>query len=507
MTMGSVTQSPAISLRKASKYFSGYAALGDVDFDMFGGEIHMLLGENGAGKSTLVGILTGVLSLDKGSMRINGADIDKHTPANARLHGISVVHQQLRLADDLTVAENIFLGKELTSGPFLNREEMRKQAKARLIRLGSDIDPNLEVGALSLAQKQLVEIAKALDDQVGILLLDEPTASIGEEETRKLFRNLVGLKADGWAILYITHRMTEVDEIGDRVTVLRNGRRISTHAIRETNYPALIKDMVGREIGIPYPAKGTGRGEIVLEVSKLVNRTRSVKDVSLTVAAGEIVGVAGLVGSGKLDLAKCVIGLEPKASGEISLCGEKIDSMTLRSRLSAGLAIMPEDPRRTGLALTLTVSDNVMLELMAIGLDKDLGFVRQNEINRSCEALIQDLNVMPRSTAVEAGQLSGGNQQKLMLARALTRPRRLLVALEPTAGVDIGAKELIYSRLRALCNEGLAILMISSDLEEIIGMSDRVYVMHAGRIQNELSSELITHEKVVGASFGHVAAA
>jgi ABC-type sugar transport system ATPase subunit len=486
-----------------TKRFAAVTALSDVSLGLYPGEVHVLLGENGAGKSTLVNILAASFSADEGRLLIRGHEVRHHSPANARREGINVVLQEFSLAPTLTVTENLFLGREVRRRGLLSRREMRTQAAEKLKAIGGGIDPAAEVGALPRAEQQLVEIVKALLGNPGVLLLDEPTAAISEAEANRLFGIVDRLKAEGWAVLYITHRMEEVRRLGDRVTVLRDGRSISTYRLDAVDDARLIRDMVGRDLSAVYPAKAVTTGQILLSLEQVSSTDGKVKNVSLDVRAGEIVGVAGLVGSGKSELAKLVVGMAASSAGSLSVCGQRFERPNPRTMMAAGIGFMPEDRRREALALERSVEENITLEVVGDRRYSPAGFTRTSRLRALAAELAERVDVRPRNVDREVGALSGGNQQKVVLARALTRERKVFVVAEPTAGVDVGARQEIYSQMRLLCEGGAGVLMVSSDLEEVVGVADRVYVMNGGRIQAELIGDQINNEAVVAGAFGH----
>jgi len=485
------------------KQFGSVRALKGVDFSLYPGEVHVLLGENGAGKSTLVNTFLGTYTPDEGTIAIRGSVIPHHNPAIARASGINVVLQDFSLAPTLSVAENLFLGREPLRGGMVSQRLMRSRALELLERLGGGIDPAAEAGSLPRAEQQLLEIAKALVGKPGILLLDEPTAAISEDESERLFTIVDSLREEGWAILYITHRMEEVRRVGDRVTVMRDGAKVSSYPLEEVEDPTLLNDMVGRELNEVYPHKTGGIGDALIEIDGVSSANRRVKNVSLNVRAGEIVGVAGLVGSGKSDLARMILGLEGTIEGSYRIAGTTVSRPTPKRMLNLGVGFMPEDRRREALALQRSVEENITLEVVGTPKFSPLGFLRGGKLKELALRLIERTDVRPPLPGREAGALSGGNQQKVVLARALTKERRVFVVAEPTSGVDVGSRQQIYAQLRELCDDGAGVLAVSSDLEEIIGIADRIYVMNSGVITTELTGDRITPEAVVAGAFGN----
>ena len=500
-------QEPVVSLRDIVKTFGAVKALGGMSLDLYPGEVHILLGENGAGKSTLVSILLGNYQPDSGTITVRGSDVLHHSPAHARKLGINVVLQDFSLAPTLSVTENLFLGREVKKFGLVDNGKMKAIARDKIGQLGGEIDPEAECGSLPRAEQQLVEITKGLLGTPGILLLDEPTAAISEREADRLFKIIDRLRDEGWALLYITHRMEEVRRLGDRVTVMRDGRFISTNTLDELSEERLINDMVGRELAAVYPDKAENNGPPLLEVEDLSTADGKVTQASLRVCQGEIVAVAGLVGSGKSELAKAILGLLPLSSGHVLVGGKKYTRPNPRDMIQSGIGFMPEDRRREALALDLSVQENIALEVNRAKKYNTLGLIYGSKIRALAQALAKRLDIRPRSVTAEVRALSGGNQQKVVLARALTRDRSVFVVAEPTSGVDVGARQEIYANLRKLCRDGAGVLMISSDLEEVVGLADRVYVMNGGRVQVELVGNQITNEAVVAGAFGHAAGA
>jgi ribose transport system ATP-binding protein len=497
---------PIVALTGVTKRFGAVTALKDMSFDLFEGEVHVLLGENGAGKSTLVNTLIGSFGPDEGTLAIRGEIVRRHSPANARRAGINVVLQDFSLAPTLSVAENLFLGREPLRAGLVDRAAIIRRATELLESLGGTLDPRAEVGTLPRAEQQLVEITKSFVGVPGVLLLDEPTAAISESEANRLFAIVDRLRGEGWAILYITHRMEEVRRLGDRVTVMRDGMKISTYAVSEVTDQKLVADMVGRDIAGIYPAKSTGAGEKVLVLGSVSSADGRVADIDLTVRSGEIVGIAGLVGSGKSELARLILGLSDTWSGTYTVAGTTVTRPNPRRMIELGIGFMPEDRRREALALQRSVEENITLEVVGTRVFSPFGFLRRRALREVAVELMDRTDVRPRTHATEVGSLSGGNQQKVVLARALTQNRSVFVVAEPTAGVDVGARQQIYAQLRRLCEEGAGVLAISSDLEEIVGIADRIYVMNGGRIHVELVGSAITHEAVVAGAFGHATA-
>ncbi|OCC04486.1 D-xylose ABC transporter ATP-binding protein [Labrys sp. WJW] len=484
-----------VSLRDISKSFSGVKVLRDVNFDVRPGEVHALLGENGAGKSTLIKVIAGVHQPDTGTLTVGGETVRFTSPRHARRHGIATVYQELLLFPELTVAENIFLGnapRQKWGG--LDWSAMRLRARQLLDSLDShDLDVDAKVGTLSVANRQRVEIAKALSQDARLLIMDEPTAALVEADVRRLMSVVKKLRERGVAIIYVSHRMPEIFELADRVTVLRDGSYIGTRDIGEVTEGLLVSMMVGRSIEQLFPKVEAPLGEVALELRD-VSYGRKVQNVSLSLRAGEILGLAGLIGSGRTELALTVFGITPASTGEILVNGRKVTIDGPRKARDLGIAYVPEDRGSQGLVRPMTIRENVsmaVLDKMSNGFAIRFG----DEIRRSVEA-IKRLGIRTRGPEQIVGQLSGGNQQKVVLAKWLEANPRILIMDEPTRGIDVGAKAEIYALMGRLVQQGVAILMISSELPEVLGMSDRVLVINGGRIVAEFDRSQATPDAV-----------
>lgn len=475
---------PALDMRAISKSFSGITALDGVDFDCQAGEVHALCGENGAGKSTLMKILGAVYRPDSGQLRIGGQITDFKHPREARVAGISIVHQELSLMPFRTVAENVFAGREPTRHGLLDRTRMQQRTEELLRRLGSRISPSAQVSTLSIAEQQLVEIAKALLLDAKVLVMDEPTAALDDRDARALLDLIDKLRAEGVAIVYISHRMPEVMAIANRVTVLKDGRKIWTRSRRDVDVDAIVTAMVGRDINEFFPAAGhSGPGNILLEVSGGSNA--SLRNIDLCVCAGEIVGVAGLEDSGKAALAQAIFGDDPLTEGTILVEGNVVSINSPRQAIAAGIGYLPGDRKREGLVLRQSVRDNALLTLQ--GMAQAFSRPHRPGLTRAeTDLALKTLDVRAGDYGQEIGTLSGGNQQKAIVSRWLAQAPKVLIFTEPTRGIDVGAKASIYEIMRRLADSGHAILMISSDLPEVVGVSDRIVVLHQGRISGEL---------------------
>jgi len=467
-----------VELHGIDKSFAGFAALKGVDFDVRAGEVHALLGENGAGKSTLIRIIAGAHVPDRGEIRIGGEVVRLSSPRDARRRGIATVYQELLLFPDLTVAENIFLGKAPRRWGRIDWAAMRAKARALLEDLDSrDLDVDAKVGGLSVASRQRVEIAKALSQDPRVLVMDEPTTSLAQGDVERLMAIVRRLRERGVGVVYVTHRLQEIFALADRVTVLRDGARIGTRPIAEVTEAGLISMMVGRPIDQLFPKLDAPLGKTLLEVKGLSYR-RAVRDVSLSVRAGEILGIAGLVGSGRTELALTLFGITPATSGEIRVDGKAVVIDSPRVARDLGIAYIPEDRGLQGLIRTQTLRENVSLPVLdrisyATIVD------RRAEERRAREA-IDRLGIRARGTDQIARQLSGGNQQKVVVAKWLGTEPRILIMDEPTRGIDVGAKAEIHALMSKLAQQGLGIVMISSELPEVLGMADRVLVMSGG---------------------------
>ncbi len=486
-------------MRGIAKAFPGVQALAGVDLDVRAGEVHILLGENGAGKSTLMKILSGGLRRDDGDIEIDGRAALLDTPRAARDARIAIIHQELALVPEMTVAENIYLGRAPTRVGMLDHGPMVRGAAALLAQLGASIDPNELVGALSIAQQQLVEIARALSLDAKILIMDEPTSALTERETARLFETIRGLTVRGVAIIYISHRLDEIFAIGDRITVLRDGRHVVTQPIDMADRRELVRLMANRDVDELVPASARTMGKAKLRVEKL-SHGRSLHEVSFTVRAGEIVGFAGLLGAGRTEIARAVFGLEPIDGGTVYVDDTAVTIRSPRDAIAAGIGFVTEDRKREGLVLSRSVRDNVALPILS-RLAK-LGIVRSRHEHATAEAAVRDLRIRTPSVKQLAQNLSGGNQQKIVLAKWLATGARILFLDEPTRGIDVGSKQEIYLLINELAANGVAIVLMSSDLPEVLGLSDRVLVMREGRIAGEFTRADATPERVMACAVG-----
>jgi rhamnose transport system ATP-binding protein len=488
-------------LRGISKRFGATQALADVSLDLLPGEIHALVGENGAGKSTLVKILAGVHQPDSGTILLDGQPVEIAGPAEARRLGIAVVHQEPRLFPDLTVAENVFIGHAPAGWlGSIDWGATRRAAVALFAELDVQFDVNAPVRGLSMADQQLIEIAKSLSVEARVLILDEPTASLSAHEVERLFAIVRRLRQRGVAILFVSHRLDEVFALCDRATVFRDGRHVVTMATSALTTADLVRHMVGRSVSL-FPKVETPIGDILLEVEGL-SLAGSFRDVSFTVRSGEIVGFAGLVGAGRTEVARVLFGIDRRDSGEIRLGGTAVDFTSPSAAMTAGIAYVPEDRHQDGLVLDFTIAQNVTLPILPRLFPRLL--VRA--ATERAVAADQTRQFQVRMTGVDqlVGALSGGNQQKVVLAKWLASKPRVLILDEPTRGIDIGAKVEVHRIISELAASGLGIVLISSDLPEVLAMSDRILVMHEGRIAAEIDRAEATEERVMYAATGSV---
>jgi ribose transport system ATP-binding protein len=488
-----------LEMKGISKQFPGVRALTDVSIDLAAGEVLGVVGENGAGKSTLIKILAGDYRMDEGEILINGKKVDFHSPSDASDLGIQVIYQELITLDTLTVAENLFVG-HLPLRPGLGIVDWgaaNETARAVLARMNIDIDPRTVVGDLTVHQKQVLEIAKAINKKASILVMDEPTAALGEEDTRSMFKIIKSLKEQGVGIVYISHRLKEVFEITDRVTVLRDGAKIGTVRTADAEMQQLIEMMVGRELAEFYPKRDLPVGEVLMEVKNLtINGI--IEDVSFTLRKGEIVGLFGLLGSGRMNVLRALYGLDQYNGGTITVRGESAAISGPNAALARGIGYMPIDRKLEGLALTLSVMNNITMA----NIDKVGGgiFLSRSTERRKAEKWVKDVSIRTPDITTDVNSLSGGNQQKIVLAKLLETGSRIFLMNEPTRGIDVGAKVDIYQMMESLCEAGAGIVMISSELPEMLSMADRIIVIARGRITAEYSRQEATQEKLLAAT-------
>jgi ribose transport system ATP-binding protein len=492
---------PLLRIQAAFKSFPGVAALQAVDFDLRAGEVHVLIGENGAGKSTLIKLLSGVYAADGGRFFLDGTEVAIGSVRRAQELGVATIYQEMNLLPELTVAQNIFLGREprRAGGLLVDAASARRRSGELLASLGQHLDPDTPVKSLSVPQQQMVEVARALSMAARIVVFDEPTDTLAEKETEALFRTIRVLKARGIGIIYISHRLEEIRQIGDRVTVLRDGHRIGTLDAAEARTEELIRMMVGRELGQQFPRRRRPPGEPALELRHL--RLGDVlHDVSLTVHRGEIVGLSGLVGSGRTALARVIFGIERPDSGEIRVFGQPVRIGSPYAAARLGLAFLTEDRKALGLFQIRPVSDNIILAAVRrLFPGWWIGAARERAV---AQDYVSRLRIQTPSLGQLVQFLSGGNQQKVVLAKWLATKARIFILDEPTRGIDVGAKREIHRLMDDLVAEGTPILMISSEMPEVLGMSDRIYVMRDGRLVGEYRSEDATQERLMKSAVG-----
>jgi ribose transport system ATP-binding protein len=490
-----------LELSGVSKYFPGVVALDGVDFDLRHGEVHVLFGENGAGKSTLINIIAGTYPQDAGDFKFQGEVVTHLTPHTARMIGISPVFQEFSLVPELTVEQNLFLGRELTRGGFLRLPAMRARAMEIIRDLAFDLGPDRKVRDLSRAHQQMVEITKAFLTDVRLLILDEPTASLTEAEATKLFDLIAKLKASGVGIIYVSHRMREIKQIADRITVLRDGHKITTVRAGDVSENELVELMTGRKIGVLFPHIDHSPGKNLLEVENLTLANHSVNDVSFYARAGEITGIAGLVGCGKSELVRAIYGLEVVSSGTIRVNGEVVTHPFPASLLKRGLCYFPSDRVAEGLALARPVRENASMAAIYQPTYSRWRVLQRGSERRAIQTIVDKLKLRPPHIERAVAKLSGGNRQKVLLARGLTRDITVFLFDEPTVGIDVGAKIEVYELMKALLATGVAIVLVSSELPEVMNLSHRLYVMHRSRMVAELNGADINEPEVLSHFF------
>ena len=484
-----------IQMSGISKSFSGNQVLNDVSFELANGEIHALMGENGAGKSTLMKILSGIHHKDSGHIRVDGEEHTFKTIKDSERCGIHVIHQELNILPDLSVAENLFLGKELTYGfGIMKRAEMRRQAHDLLCKLGLDIDPKTRAGDLSVGKQQLVEIAKAIASDAKYIVMDEPTAALTDREIQTLFETVRELKNKGISFVYISHRMEEIFAICDRITILRDGQYAGVRDIPKTSFDEIVAMMVGRELGERFPERQHCIGDTKLSVDNLC-ANHVFENVSFELRKGEVLVLAGLMGAGRTEVAQTLFGARKANSGSITIDGQAVKIHNPIQAMQHKIGFVTEDRKTEGLLLDFSIQDNIMLT----NFDKTcrMGITQPTSENQFVQKFIDQLAIRTTDAHLPVKSLSGGNQQKVVLAKWLGTEPDILILDEPTRGVDIGAKKEIYTIINQLAEAGVAILMISSELPEVIGMADRVLVMHEGRITGEVHKNNMTQENIM----------
>lgn len=479
-----------------SKSFDGNSVLTNVEFSVKKGEIHALMGENGAGKSTLMKILTGIYARDTGEVKVRGKLVDFKNPKEAEHAGIAVIHQELNILPDLTVAENLFLGNEKTFGKsgILKTKEMNKKAKVILGELGLDVDVKTVARELSVGKQQIIEIAKAMSSNAEVIVMDEPTAALTEREIVSLFETIRTLQSTGVSFVYISHRMEEIFALCDRITILRDGNYVGVKEIKETSFDEIVQMMVGRELGERFPERNATIGDVKLTASGLT-RNGHFEDISFELRKGEVLGIAGLMGAGRTEVAQSLFGYKKLQKGTISLNGKPVKISSPLQAKKLGFGYVTEDRKSEGLIVDFSVKDN--LSLTNFNKVSSKGIIKANEEKVLYETMVKRLGVRTSGPNQAAKSLSGGNQQKVVIAKWLGIEPNVLILDEPTRGVDVGAKKEIYSIINELAEKGVAILMISSELPEIIGMADRVLVMHEGTLTAELQKAEMSQERIM----------
>lgn len=486
-----------LKMRGIDKSFPGVKALQNVDFDLYPGEVHCLVGENGAGKSTLIKIISGVYQSDLGQILLNGEDIQLQNPHFAQEMGINTVYQELDLVPTLNIAENIFLGKEFNNSlRLLDKKRAEKESKQLLHGLGITFDVKQRVQDLGINYLQLVAIAKALSRKSKILIFDEPSAALSLDQVKMLFDTIRTLKKKGIGIIYISHRLEEIFQIGDRVTILRDGKLIKTLSVSELDLSTLIRDVIGRSLKDQYVKERIEIGDTVLTVKGL-DRKGILKDINFQLNKGEILGFCGLTGAGRTEVARAIVGIDPRDSGEIFIEGKKVRIKSTVDAIELGIGLIPEDRKEQGVVLCRPVGENIILPLLRQICTTPLGIVNRRARKKLVKEYISKLNIMTPSPQHLVQNLSGGNQQKVVLAKWLASRCKILIFDEPTRGIDVGAKREIYRIMYDLVRQGVSIIMISSELPELLALSDRILIMSEGSIVEELSCETATQEKLL----------
>lgn len=484
-----------VSMENICKSFPGVKALDHVRFELRSGEVMALLGENGAGKSTLMKVLSGVYTRDEGTVQIFGKEYGDLNPRQAQEAGVAIIHQELNMCKHLSVTENMFLGREKVKGVVLSNKEMEEEAREILDELKIDLDPHQVVGDLPVSKQQMVEIAKALSTHARILIMDEPTSALTAREIEDLFRIIHSLKEKGCGIVYISHRLEELQSIVDRVTIMRDGQYITTMNFVDTTLDEIIANMVGREIKEKFPRVTCEKGKKVLEVRNL-NAGRMVRNVDFSLYEGEIVGFAGLMGAGRTETTRAIFGIDPKESGQIFLDGKEVVIRKPEDAIQAGIVLAPEDRKKDGLCTKLSIRHNIALPNLDLLCNK-MGVVSRAREDEMCDKVVADLKVKTPNVDVNAGNLSGGNQQKVVVGKWLARNSRVVIFDEPTRGIDVAAKVEIYNLMNQLKQQGIAVMFVSSEMPEVMGIADRIVVMCDGRITGELMADEATQNGIL----------
>jgi len=496
---------PLLKISAIGKQFPGVRALHDVDLTLNQGEVLSLVGENGAGKSTMMKILAGVHTPDEGTIELDGRAVQIGSVRDAQKHGIALIHQELNLSDNLNIAANIFLGNEPHKFGVLDRKRIHEESAGYLERVGLDFPTDTLVADLTIGHQQLVEISKALSVNARIIIMDEPTSSLSQKESENLFEVIRDLKSQGIAIIYISHRLGEVMELSDRVAVLRDGENAGELVGDEITHDAMVKLMVGRDLSQFYNRTATSPGEVVLELDRLRTPVHPGDEISFSVRSGEIVGIAGLVGAGRTELLQTIFGVTPAVGGTMKLEGREMNPKTSLEAIDSGVVLAPEDRKRHGLVLEMSVRENT--SLARLRQDQKVGMIDFRGEAELAEKTIKKMNVKTPHAEQIVQYLSGGNQQKVVLGKWLAMNPRLLLLDEPTRGIDIGSKQEIYRLMEELAASGVAVLFVSSEMEEVLGMADRALIMHEGAITGELSRAQLSEEAIMQLATGNQAAA
>ncbi len=501
-SLGVDDATPILEVRNLTKRFAGVTALKDVCISVARGEVHAVIGENGAGKSTLMKILAGVQGPDAGEILLDEKPVQIDSVETALDLGIALIHQELNLADNLDVGANIFLGREPIRYGLIDFKTIARESLAYLDQVGLDLSPGTLVSTLTVGLQQMVEIAKALSVNARVLIMDEPTSSLSQHETEALFKVIESLRKKGVTVIYISHRLGEINAIADRVTVLRDGENAGHLSREEISHDAMVELMVGRDISQYYARVDHEIGEPVLQVTSLRTKAWPTHCLDFHVGAGEMVGVAGLVGAGRTEMLTTIFGIDPPLGGEVAVSGRRIELSHCRDAIDAGMAMVPEDRKQQGLILEMGIRNNIGLP----GLERHKRggvFLNRRQERRDSDRMIAEMRIKTPSDTQQAQFLSGGNQQKVVIGKWLSMNPRVLLLDEPTRGVDIGAKQEIYRLMEELAERGVAILFVSSEMEEVLSMSDRVIVMHEGRITGELARDQLSEEAIMQLATGN----
>lgn len=497
-----MSDSAYLQMQGISKRFPGVVALDHVDLELRQGEVLALVGENGAGKSTLVKVLAGVHLPDEGELIIDGQSVQMTDTRTSVKHGVAIVHQELNLIPNLSIAENIFIGRDISRLGIMQKKTLLKESKKHMERVGlGDFDPNTLVGSLSIAHQQMVEIAKAISVDAKILILDEPTSSLTDQETEILFQIIRAISKTGKSIIYISHRMEEIFEVCDRIFVMRDGRKVGYKDVENTNVDEIINMMVGRDIGDQYPRHCLKRGEVRLRVDNLVAADDKARNICFDVCAGEVLGISGLVGAGRTETVRGLFGIDKLVSGEIEIDGKRVKIRSPKDAIRAGMGFVPEDRKEQALILGMTVRENISLTNLK-SLYRGVSISKKLERDLA-DVYIERLGIKTPTAEQLVCNLSGGNQQKVVIAKWLSLNPKILILDEPTRGIDVNSKREIYLLINKLVENGVAIILISSEMPEIIGMSDRVLVMHEGNMKAILSGDEISEKRIMSSALSN----